>query len=298
MVQIPESITSPLVELTISDTPYGKRAFEIISDVLRTRRFLDSERDLREALFLARFRWLAFIEWDAHFRSKRSPPAYWPSSVASDVAEEQEDVLSGEDESQRSDLANVLSSRWAFPKTEVDRRFGHTTVAGLLKHRVCLLVSDACEKLEFIPLTRLRMIQRELQTPPRRKKADIISDLKSVVDASALGAMLGEMDRADYVLFGGRRALALAHWIRERASLVNLYLLTVRTFVGSVEQILTFGSERGGVYISVTEWPDRCRICGPYHLKKVTSWDRHVPPFHPGCTCNVLPSSLKHVFEK
>jgi hypothetical protein len=284
--------------MTISDTPYGKRALQTISEILRTRRFLELEHQLREELFLARFQWPAFIEWDAHFKAKGPLPGYWPSPEAMDLTQEFEDILTGRNEHHRSDLSNVLSNRWAFPRNELEERFGQATVAALVKQQLCHLITDPHEKLEFIPLMRLRVIQRALRTPARRRKVDVISDIRTAADTVTVGTLLGEEDRGDFVLFEGQRALTLSHWIRERESLVNLYLLTVRTFTDSVEEILTFGSERGGLCISVTESPDRCHICRPHHLKKVTDWQKHVPPFHPGCTCHVFPGYLKHLFEK
>jgi hypothetical protein len=298
MAEKQESLKCEFIELSIADTPQGKRAFETTSEVLRSRRFLELENELREALFLADFRWSLFLPWDGKFKAAGFAPAYWPASTALDLVPEFELVLKASNQNLRADLSSVLCNPWAFPKSDVERRFGYSTMAGLIEHQICRVITDPHEKLHFIPIDRLRGIQRVLGTPRRRKKAQLISDIEGAADATTLRSLLLEDERGDFILSGGDRALALADWIHNRECLVSLYLITLRTFLNSLEQILSFGSDPGGLYVSAADWPEGCPFCKRMHLRKVTSYERDVPPFHPGCTCNVLPIYLKRVMER
>lgn len=235
--------------------------------------------------------WPLFDEWRTWFGARDQYPASWPGELV-----DPEPMATTEDQAFRSLCAGLPEEH----------------VVALTLDRSLVEVDLLCERLVVTYEDGLRVIEdlvrAGLATHPGPMRARLhasltVADLRRlaarygikatgtkdrVLDALLAGVPEGALESVstpDYVELRGAPASA---WMAYRIAFVNLWRMTVWQIAYREREFRQLRDAGAGLTYTTGE----CGICSPLRERRVAPSDLTIeamPPFHPGCTCVVIP---------
>ena len=275
----------PDLTISLPDGPCTQRIQTLIHEALERRQFGQDYYEFKDLLIVTPFKWPALAEWAEKFQSMSYLPRTWPWSVDLDIPEEYGSGLARL-QAFSADVRAVLlkqpypMSRSAFLQKFGDQTLEHLTALGFIK-----LVTGPCEKLQHLPLEYLRGIQKKLGIKGGASRIQKAEKIKGAATEEVLAGLLPLKYQEAIVLVVAPLCGVAPDWIARRGLIAQLYLTTVFSFMNTLRQIAA--GEQLGSGVVLLERGSICPVCVQHHGVKIVLGVSPLPPFHPGCMCDL-----------
>lgn len=279
----------PFASIRVQAGPAAQRVQGIISTSLQRQTFDQQYYELADLLFAVQFSWPSFIEWDTKFSEVGYRPRIWADPEGLSTNPKSDAVLSILQGLTVAARKAAISMPWPMPAGQFTNRYGADALAELERSGYIARVRTAKEKLQFLSLKDLRIIQRAVSARGAKNKIDLAKRISEIATEEVLGPLLPAGSEDEYILVVGLMDCLGSEWVRRRRQVVSLYLGTVTAF---------FGNIRGAAYalkihdrVETLQVRAGCPSCSPFQNRPLEVGLDPLPPYHPGCQCSIFPLS-------
>jgi len=276
----------PLLSITPPPSPTTQRILEFIQRAVKGRSMDEGYYELEDLLIITPFRWPALEEWRTKFESLNYEPRNWVGKETLEIPPELSKTLEYLAKLPMADRKMLLARPYPMSRSRFVENFGADVLARSLSAGTVREIVSLREKLQHIPLAELRRVQKVLSIRGGRSRADVAKQLAGAASEETLSDLIPTEYREQMIEVDPNAGLPESDWILWRRSLAKLYLITVSTSLCSMRS--AEASIRLSIGVRVLDQNSDCPICRPTQGKKVELRSEFLPPYHPGCSCNLF----------
>ena len=283
----------PILTITAPPSTNTKRILELIECAVKARGMDEGYYELEDLLVITPFHWPALEEWRTKFQGLNYEPRNWVEDEVVQIPPELSKTLEYLAGLPVPERRMLLARPYPMPTSRFIEKFSEDVLAHSLAAGSLRKITALGEKLQHVPLAQLRGIQKALGVRGGRSRADVARGLSCAVSEAVLAGLLQAEYLEEMVEINPSAGLPEADWIMSRRSLAKLYLITVSTSLCSLRT--AEASIRVSVGAKVLDQNSDCPICRPRQGKNVELRSECLPPYHPGCSCNLFVDVKPHV---
>ena len=276
----------PLLSIVAPPSPRTQRILELMQRVVKGRSMDEGYYELEDLLIITPFRWPALEQWRTKFESLNYEPRNWVGSETLEIPPELSKALEFLADLPVSDRKMLLARPYPMSRSRFVENFGADVLARSLSAGTLREIVSLPEKLQHIPLAQLRRVQSALSMRGGRSRADVAKQLVSAASEATLGDLIPTEYGEPMIEVHPKAGLPEREWIFSRRRLAKLYLISVSTSLCSMRS--AEASIRLSIGVMVLEQNSDCPICRPTQGKNVELRSEFLPPYHPGCSCNLF----------
>ncbi|MFB3922816.1 MAG: hypothetical protein ACE145_13915 [Terriglobia bacterium] len=259
---------------------------ELIGRMMKKRCMDEGYYELEDLIIITPFRWPALGEWRQKFESLNYEPQNWTGQETLEIPPDFSEGLEYLGRLPLADRKMLLDPPYPMPKSQFVEKFGSDTLTRCLATGTVREVMSLSEKLQHLPLAELRVMQKALSLRGGRSRADAAKQLTGACDEETLRSVIPPRYREPMMEVVPKAGLPPRDWIFSRRMLAKLYLITLSTSFCSMRS--AEASLRLSIPLRVLDQNSHCPVCRPVQGKKVELQSGLLPPYHPGCNCNLF----------
>lgn len=277
-------------DLTLETCDLAQKISAIIASSLQRLQLNETCSDLSEMLFVTGFTWPSFSEWSHRFYELAYLPRRWARLEGMEVPEPYASFLGSLREVSPLVRKVLLTQPYPMPSTGFINKFGRLALEDLKVAGLVTLVQGTFDKLDSIPLEHLRGIQLRLGIKGGRSRAAAALKIKNTAMEADVTALLLPDYQEDFVVVKSALPEVESSWICARQDVIRMYIFTLNCFLSSLRVLVSCENIGSPPLVDVRN--QNCPVCWPHFQQKVRPGIDAIPPYHPGCSCDLIPESV------